>query len=76
MGSMIQKLSEIYRHLKGGVNFVPPIEPEQMLLHNKQQEWLVYSASSEIKTVGWSMAIAEAQSSGVGGCMKIFDQSL
>lgn len=70
MGYKVQELTEMNREMKGSVNFVPPIEPEDMLSHYKQHEWLVYTASSEIKTVGWPMAIAEAQSSGVGVCMQ------
>jgi hypothetical protein len=35
----------------------------------KKHQWLVYTASFEMKTVGWPMAIAEAQASGVGVCM-------
>jgi hypothetical protein len=35
----------------------------------KKHQWLVYTASFDMKMVGWPMAIAEAQASGVGVCM-------
>jgi len=35
----------------------------------KQHGWIVYSACLVIKTVGWPMAIIEAQASGVVACM-------
>ena len=35
----------------------------------KQHRWLVYTACPERKTVGWPMAIAEAQASGTMVCM-------
>lgn len=70
MGYKVQELADMNRKMNGSVNFIPPIEPENMLTHYKKHEWLVYTASSEINTVGWPMAIAEAQSSGVGVCMQ------
>ena len=35
----------------------------------KKHQWLVYTASTELRTVGWPLAIAEAQASGVGVVM-------
>lgn len=35
----------------------------------KRHRWLVYTADFDIPTVGWPMAIAEAQAAGVGVCM-------
>lgn len=35
----------------------------------KDHEWLVYTASPRIGTVGWPIAVAEAQASGVGVCI-------
>jgi hypothetical protein len=35
----------------------------------KQHQWLVYTAAFELATVGWPMAVAEAQAAGVGVCM-------
>jgi hypothetical protein len=35
----------------------------------KKHRWLVYTAAPAFNTVGWPMAIAEAQASGVGVCV-------
>jgi hypothetical protein len=35
----------------------------------KDHEWLVYTAAPQVGTVGWPVAVAEAQASGVGVCM-------
>lgn len=50
------------------VNIVPPVELEDMPAEYKKHRWLVYTASKTGR-VGWPMAIAEAQASGVGVCM-------
>lgn len=42
------------------------VEPHEMPRIYKQQQWLVYSVNPEVPTVGWPMAIAEAQAAGVG----------
>lgn len=43
-----------------------PIEPSSMPAEYKKHQWLVYTADRLINTVGWPMAAAEAQASGVG----------
>ena len=50
----------------GRVAFVPPVDPEDMPIEYKRHCWLVYTASRKINTVGWPMALIEAQASGVG----------
>ncbi len=35
----------------------------------KKHDWLVYTACPALKSVGWPMAVAEAQASGVAVCM-------
>lgn len=52
------------------VNILTPVEPDDMPGEYKKHEWLVYTASRKMGTVGWSLAIAEAQASGVGVCMQ------
>lgn len=42
--------------------------PEEMPAEYKKHEWLIYTGDKEIGSVGWPMAIAEAQASGVGVC--------
>ncbi len=50
------------------VNFIPAVAPEVMPAEYKKHQWLVYTACPKTSTVGWSMAVAEAQASGVGVC--------
>jgi hypothetical protein len=50
------------------VNVHAPVEPELMLPEYKKHEWLVYTAALDPGTVGWSLAVAEAQAAGVGVC--------
>ncbi len=52
------------------VHLVPPVAPRAMPGEYKKHEWLVYTASPTINTVGWPMAVAEAQASGVGVVMQ------
>jgi glycosyltransferase involved in cell wall biosynthesis len=52
------------------VRLVPPVAPRAMPGEYKKHEWLVYTASPTINTVGWPMAVAEAQASGVGVVMQ------
>jgi glycosyltransferase involved in cell wall biosynthesis len=51
------------------VQIVPPVEPEDMPGEYKRHQWLVYTASRKMNSVGWPMAVAEAQSAGVGVCL-------
>jgi hypothetical protein len=64
----VERLREI-NHAKGDpVNIIPPVELEDMPAEYKKHRWLVYTASKTGR-VGWPMAVAEAQASGVGVCM-------
>jgi glycosyltransferase involved in cell wall biosynthesis len=51
------------------VRIIPPVEPEDMRAEYKKHEWLVYTASRDMNSVGWPMAVAEAQAAGVGVCL-------
>jgi glycosyltransferase involved in cell wall biosynthesis len=51
------------------VNFIPPVSHDSMPAEYKKHEWLVYTAHPSLKSVGWPMAVAEAQASGVGVCL-------
>ncbi len=70
MGYRLDKLIQANAEMGGRVNFIPPVEPDDMPQHYKRHQWLVYTASSTINKVGWPLAIAEAQASGVGVCMQ------
>jgi hypothetical protein len=51
------------------VNFIPPVSHDAMPAEYKKHEWLVYTAHPNMKSVGWPMAVAEAQAAGVGVCL-------
>lgn len=44
-------------------------QPDEMPPIYKQHRWLVYTACRKLATVGWPIAVAEAQASGVGVCV-------
>ena len=68
LGYKVDQLCEYARSRKSPVRFVPPVELEDMPAEYKKHRWLVYTAAPG-GNVGWPLAIAEAQASGVGVCM-------
>ena len=66
LGYDTPRLLEVNSRMGGRVNFIPPVEPEEMPSEYKKHSWLVYTASRRINTVGWPMALIEGQASGVG----------
>jgi glycosyltransferase involved in cell wall biosynthesis len=66
LGYDTPRLKEINSKLGGKVNFIAPVDPEDMPAEYKKHCWLVYTASRTVNTVGWPMALVEAQASGVG----------
>lgn len=69
MGYQIDRLREDAARRGASVEFVPPVEPDDMPAEYKRHQWLVYTADFDLATVGWPMAVAEAQAAGVGVCM-------
>jgi hypothetical protein len=69
LGYDAPKLLALNTEMAHPVRIIPAVEPEDMPGEYKKHQWLVYTASREIGTVGWPMSIAEAQASGVGICM-------
>ena len=69
MGYKTDWLKQQNDEMHAGVNFVDPVEPDDMPAEYKKHRWLVYTGDFAIPTVGWPMAIAEAQAAGVGVCM-------
>lgn len=57
------------RRLGSPVRIREPLEHREMPAVYKRHRWLVYTASAEINTVGWPLAVAEAQAAGVGVCV-------
>jgi hypothetical protein len=68
LGYNVDQLRQISLAKGSPVNFIPPIELEDMPAEYKKHRWLVYTAARDGR-VGWPMAIAEAQAAGVGVCM-------
>lgn len=65
----VDRLHELNEAKGRPVNIIPPVELEDMPAQYKKHRWLVYTARMDRGSVGWPMAIAEAQASGVGVCM-------
>jgi glycosyltransferase involved in cell wall biosynthesis len=66
LGYDVPQLREINSKLGGRTHFIAPVDPEAMPAEYKKHCWLVYTASRTVNTVGWPMALIEAQASGVG----------
>ncbi|HUD50176.1 glycosyltransferase [Parvibaculum sp.] len=51
------------------VTIVPPVQPRNMPAEYKKHRWMVYTGDHVLKSLGWPLALAEAQASGVGVCV-------
>ncbi len=69
MGYKVDQLKAYAEQQRGPLNFVAPLSHDAMPAEYKKHEWLVYTAHPDMKSVGWPMAVAEAQASGVGVCL-------
>ena len=69
MGHQTDKIKAFNNAAGNPVHISECIEPQDMPAEYKKHRWLVYTACWELKTVGWPMAVAEAQASGVGVCV-------
>ena len=50
----------------GRVRVHQPVSHQEMPARYKKSQWMVYTACRKLGTVGWPVAVAEAQTSGVG----------
>ena len=64
------QIEQLNESLGRPVNMIPPIEPRFMPAEYKKHEWLVYTGNPDLPTVGWPLAVAEAQAAGVGVCIQ------
>jgi hypothetical protein len=55
--------------MQSPITFINQMEPDDMPAEYKKHQWLVYTGCFDMKTVGWPLAVAEAQASGVGVCI-------
>ena len=69
MGYQVDALRAHAERRGGPLNFITPISHDAMPAEYKKHEWLVYTAHPDMKSVGWPMAVAEAQAAGVGVCL-------
>jgi hypothetical protein len=69
LGYDAPQLEEANRAAGSPINILEPVQPAGMPAEYKKHRWLVYTGSFELGTVGWPMAVAEAQAAGVGVCM-------
>lgn len=70
LGTDDQSLHVLKNATGSQVNIRGVIQPPDMATEYKKHEWLVYTACPRLNTVGWPVAIAEAQAAGVGVCMQ------
>ena len=66
IGYLTEGIHQYNRKLGSPVKIHETVEPYDMPAVYKRHQWLVYSANRKVPTIGWPMAIAEAQASGVG----------
>lgn len=69
IGYRKKKVAAYNANLGGLVEMMPHFWHEDMPREYKRHEWLVYTADHSFNSVGWPIAVAEAQASGVGVCI-------
>jgi len=63
------RIEKLNAEMGNPVRVIPPVQPRAMPAEYKKHQWLVYTGNTGLPTVGWPLAVAEAQASGVGVCM-------
>ncbi len=69
IGYTAESLTKFNEEHGSPVNLCTTIQPEEMPAAYKRHEWLVYTGCRQLGTLGWPMAVAEAQAAGLGVCM-------
>jgi glycosyltransferase involved in cell wall biosynthesis len=69
MGYKVEEMHRLNEAAGRPVRVVPPVEPDDMPAEYKRHDWLVYTAALSDNTVGWPIAVAEAQAAGLGVCV-------
>jgi glycosyltransferase involved in cell wall biosynthesis len=69
LGFQAEEIEQLNKEMGYPVRIIPPVQPESMLPEYKKHRWLVYTASRKYNSVGWPMAVAEAQAAGLGVCV-------
>ena len=66
MGYLAPEVESYALSIGSPMHVMPALQPEDMPPEYKKHQWLVYTASKKVGTVGWPLAAAEAMASGVG----------
>ncbi len=69
VGHATKELVDLNAAQGSPVTICPTVQPEEMPAVYKQHGWLVYTACPKLGTVGWPVAVAEAQAAGLGVCL-------
>lgn len=69
MGYYVDDIRKYNEAAGNPVHVIPPLQPRDMPAEYKKHQWMVYTANHQMNSVGWPMAVAEAQASGVGVCI-------
>ena len=62
----VDDINRLNERMGAPVDIMSPVEPCAMPAQYKRHRWLVYTACPMLQNVGWPLAVAEAQASGVG----------
>jgi glycosyltransferase involved in cell wall biosynthesis len=63
---MLRRINVVHGN---AAHIADPVDPDEMPALYKRHRWLAYTASTKIRSVGWPIAVAEAQAAGVGVCL-------
>ena len=63
---MLRKINVVHGN---AAQISDPVDPDAMPAVYKLHRWLAYTACTKLRSVGWPVAIAEAQAAGVGVCL-------
>lgn len=69
IGYGIEDIARLNAQRGAGAAIHGAVQPEEMAAIYKAHGWLVYTACRKLGTVGWPMAVAEAQAAGLGVCI-------
>ncbi len=69
IGPRVELLRKINVVHGNAAHIADPVDPDEMPALYKRHRWLAYTACSRLRSVGWPVAIAEAQAAGVGVCL-------
>lgn len=69
LGYYVEDIRKYNEAAGNPVHVIPPVQPRDMPAEYKKHQWMVYTGDYAMKSLGWPLALAEAQASGVGVCV-------